>query len=98
MVEFYLNTTHSVFMAQRVSHTTVITILGITYRPVFYLKHKVSETEFSLRFCLRRQTGSFCLAPLSRLQLKTETESSRRNVVFYIFYLIIAFLQSTQDT
>jgi hypothetical protein len=49
-----------------------ITILDITHPPVFYLKHGVSETEF----CLRLQ-----VAQLSMFHLRTERESSLRNVV-----------------
>jgi hypothetical protein len=78
-----------------------ITILDIVHRPVFYLKHEVSETGFCLRLpeeptnlgpivtaslCMltasQTDTSSIYLAQLSRFHLKTETESSLRNVVF----------------
>jgi hypothetical protein len=72
-----------------------IIILDSIQRPVFYLKHDVSETEF----CLRRQmepsqmgpikraslflrTSSLFWAQLSRFHLKTKTESIFRNIVF----------------
>jgi hypothetical protein len=43
-----------------------ITILYITYLPVFYLKHKWQQTE----------TSSICRAHLRKLHLKMVTESS----------------------
>jgi hypothetical protein len=50
-----------------------MTFLVNIYRPVFYLKHDISETGF----CFRRQ-----VAHLSKFDLKMETESSARNVMF----------------
>jgi hypothetical protein len=67
--------------------------VDIIHRPVFYLNHNVSETGF----CLRLQVEPTQLGPtdksnlsadywaqLSRFHLKTETESSFRNVVVQI--------------
>jgi hypothetical protein len=61
--------------------TITITILDIVHRPVFYLKQDVSETGFCLRIQVETETSSFYWANLSRFHLKTETESSLRNVV-----------------
>jgi hypothetical protein len=61
------------------------TILDIIHRPLSYLKHKVSETEFCVRHQVeppdRRQTSTIHLVKLNRFHLKTETEFSVRNVV-----------------
>jgi hypothetical protein len=48
----------------------IATLLGLIHRPVFYLKHDVSDTDYSV-----------CWAQLTRFHLKKETESSLRNVV-----------------
>jgi hypothetical protein len=65
-----------------------ITIMGIIHRPVFYMKHDVSETGFCLR--LQTETAQFGLLSadthissiywvhLIRFHLKKETESSFR--------------------
>jgi hypothetical protein len=50
------------------------TILDIIHSPVFYLKHNVSGPQTEII--------SLCWAELSKFRLKTETESSLRNVVF----------------
>jgi conjugal transfer/entry exclusion protein len=55
-----------------------MTILDIIHQPAFYLKHDVSETQL----CLRRQTSSTYWAQLSMFHLKTEAESSLRNILF----------------
>jgi hypothetical protein len=52
--------------------------LDIVHRPVFILKHNVSETGFCLRPKIK--TSSIDWAQLSRFYLKTKTESSLRNV------------------
>jgi hypothetical protein len=59
------------------------------HRPVYFSKHNVSETGFSLRLQVKPTikgpeigTSSIDWAQLSRFYLKTETESSLRNVVF----------------
>jgi hypothetical protein len=62
--------------------------LDIIHRPVFIEKHRpvyFSETGFSRRLqvkCPEIGISSIDLAQLSRFYLKTETESSLRNVVF----------------
>jgi hypothetical protein len=68
---------------------TNITFLDIIYHPVFYLKHRsiyiskhnVSETGF----CLHLQVKPTQLGPIDRASpyLKTETQSSLRNVLKY---------------
>jgi hypothetical protein len=78
----------------------IITILDIIHRPVFYLKHNVSDTGLCLRLqvehtqlsqidgislcCPEIGTSSIYSAQLSKLHLKMETESSLRNVVLQI--------------
>jgi hypothetical protein len=72
-----------------------MSILYIIHRSVFYLKYVLSETGFCLRLQVERNQvapigrASLCLRTsciywthLSKLHLKTETESSLRNVVF----------------
>jgi hypothetical protein len=68
-----------------------ITSQNIIHRPVFYLKHDVSETGFFLHLKvipthmgLSPETGTSSVdrEQLSRQHLKTETDSSLRNVVF----------------
>jgi hypothetical protein len=54
-----------------------ITIMDIIHRPVFYLKHEVSETGFFLRL----QVGPIERAHLSRSLLKTETGLSPKRSV-----------------
>jgi hypothetical protein len=49
-----------------------ITILDVIQRPVFYLKHDVSETEF----CLRLQAEPTLLGPIDRASLAAETNST----------------------
>jgi hypothetical protein len=60
---------------------TNIMFLDIIHRPVYISKHNISETGFCLR--LEIGTNSIDRAQLSRFYLKTETESSLRNVVFW---------------
>jgi hypothetical protein len=66
------------------------------HRPVFYLKHNVSEAEFCLRSQVEStqldpmdkangpetETYSVYCAQLSRFHLKTEMKSSLRNAIF----------------
>jgi hypothetical protein len=77
--------------------TITITILDIIHNPVYYLKHKISETGFCLLLqmepthlvpvdragprCLRTETSSCYRAHLCRFHLQTGRESSLRNVV-----------------
>jgi hypothetical protein len=56
--------------------------MGIIHRPVFYVKHNVSETGLCLRLRPETGTSSVDWAQLSMYHLKTETESSLRNAVF----------------
>jgi hypothetical protein len=66
--------------------STNIMFLDIIHRPVFILKYKVTETGFCLRLQVKPTqlgTNSIDWAKLSRLYLKTETESSLRNLVFW---------------
>jgi hypothetical protein len=80
--------------------------MDIINRPVFYLKHDISESGVCLRlkveliqmgpiektilcicsclccWCPETETSSFYCAYLDRFHLKTEIESSLRNVVF----------------
>jgi hypothetical protein len=58
-------------------------ILDIIHRPVFCLKHFVSETGFCLRPAVKF-FQEFYRAQLSTLHLKTDTEFSFRNFVFEI--------------
>jgi hypothetical protein len=68
---------------QKILIVVYITILDINRRPVFYLKHGVSETGFRLSFqmehaqLVQRQNNSIYWT-----QLKMGTESRLRNVVF----------------
>jgi hypothetical protein len=55
-----------------------ITILDIIHRPVFYLKHDVSNPASGPE----TETNSIYWAEQSRFHLKTETESSLRNIMF----------------
>jgi hypothetical protein len=60
------------------------TILGIIHRPVFYLKHTVSDTGFCVRLQVvhtGRQASSVDWAQQIRYHLMTETESSLRKFV-----------------
>jgi hypothetical protein len=67
----------------RIKQFTIITILEIIHRPLFYLKHTVFETRFTLRLKMKStQKGpidrtSLCLRTnfIIRSNLKTETES-----------------------
>jgi hypothetical protein len=72
-------------------------VLDVIHRPVFYLKRDISESKFCLRFQVETtqvgpidrasretETSSFYWDHLCRFHLKTETESSFRNVVFKI--------------
>jgi hypothetical protein len=63
--------------------------MDIIYRPVFHLKHVVSETGFSLHLQVEPTQSSseteiscFYWAYMCRLNFNMETESSLRNVVF----------------
>jgi hypothetical protein len=50
-----------------------ITILNNIHRPVFYLKHDVSDTEF----CLRLQVESTQMCPVDRASIcGSETEAN----------------------
>jgi hypothetical protein len=54
--------------------------MGIILRPVFCLKHDVSEAAF----CVNLQVESTQVGPIERIsrhRLNTDTESSLRNVV-----------------
>jgi hypothetical protein len=59
---------------------TTITILDVIHRPVFYLKHDVSETEFCL--CLQVRTteigriekAELCLRTTSTICCDTDNE------------------------
>jgi hypothetical protein len=87
-----------VLLTERLELITAITFLiskyislDIIYCPVLYLKHYVSETGFYLRLQVELiqigPTERATLSPetkLSRIYLKTETESSLRNAVFWI--------------
>jgi hypothetical protein len=63
-----------------------VAILDIIHRPVFYLKQNVSETSFCRRLQVEPteldpvETSSIYRAQLSKFHLKTEIQSSRRNV------------------
>jgi hypothetical protein len=57
--------------------------VDITHRPVYVSKHKVSETGFHLRLQVKYiYLSSIDWVQMSMFYLKTETESSLRNVVF----------------
>jgi hypothetical protein len=72
----------SISLWRRRINIRVNIILSVIHRPVFYLKHDVSETGF----CLRLQVIRTQLSPFDvyRYHLRTETESSHRNVVLYM--------------
>jgi hypothetical protein len=61
-----------------------ITIVDIIHRPVFYAKHNVSETGFCFLLLVEPELRSFDRVSIrtgdSMFHLKTETESSLRNV------------------
>jgi hypothetical protein len=57
-----------------------IRVLDIIHRPVFYLKHDISETGL----CPEEETRSMYGSQLRRFLQKTATESSLRNVEFEI--------------
>jgi hypothetical protein len=77
---------------------TTITVLDINHRPIFDLERDVSETVFCLRLQVKptqlgpiyrasldsseAEINFIYWAQLSRIYLKTKTESSLRNVVF----------------
>jgi hypothetical protein len=58
--------------------------MDIIHRPVFYLKHDVSENGFcpDREREREREISSIYWAKLSTFHLKEETECSLRNVVF----------------
>jgi hypothetical protein len=55
-----------------------ITILDIIHRPVFYLKHGVSETEF----CLQHQVERTQVAPIDRARLCLPDTSNNTNRIY----------------
>jgi hypothetical protein len=73
--------------------SVTVTILDIIQRPVFYLKHDLSEAGFCRRLQVEPtqlgpvsgpETEASCSywAQLSRFHLKAKTESSLRSVMF----------------
>jgi hypothetical protein len=78
----------------------------LKHHPVYILKHNVSETGFCLRLHVKPTqlgsidragpeigTSSVDWAQLNRFYMKTETESSLRNVVFSIINKTMANVQ-----
>jgi hypothetical protein len=62
-------------------HNITVTILDIIHRPVFYIKHDVSDTGF----CLRLQAKPTQMGPIELVSVPEVRKPFRNKRHFYVF-------------